>query len=374
MKVFIIGPAYPFRGGIANFSETLCNAFINSGCDASVINFTLQYPNFLFPGKTQFTESPPHCDIEIVRMISSVNPLTWIKTGLYIKKQKPDVVVFNYWMPFFAPTFGTVSRIFKRNNHTKVVAVCHNILPHEKRIGDKLFTRFFIKSCDAFVTLSDTVKSELLSISPQAKVKVIPHPVYNIFGERVERDIAIKKLGLNHAERYILFFGVVRKYKGLDTLIEAFSNSILKNNMIKLIVAGEFYENVDDYIEMIKEKGLENKITIFNKFIPSEEVKYYFSACDLVAQTYKNASQSGVTQIANHFEKPMLVTNVGGLSEIVLHLKTGYVTSQKPEDIAGFIYDFYENNRAVEFHPNLVKEKGKYSWQNMVDGIIDFIR
>ncbi len=368
MKIIIIGPAFPLRGGIAHLNESLCRAFIKEGDSAEIVSFSLQYPSFLFPGKTQKEEGNPPTDITIHTKINSINPLNWLSVASFIKKQKPDLVIIRYWLPFMAPCLGTIARLIKSTS-TKIVAICDNVIPHEKRPGDKQLTQYFVNSCDAFVVMSKSVEEDLRKFDTVKPSTFIPHPVYDIFGKAVSKEEAQKKLNLNPADKHILFFGFIRKYKGLDLLLNALTNIKLKTLNIKLIIAGEFYDNKDEYLQLIKENGLENNVIIRSDFIPSEEVKYYFCAADIIVQPYHTATQSGVTQIAYHFARPMLVTNVGGLAEIVTHNRVGYVTETNAESIAASLTDFYQNKREKEFSENAAIDSSKFSWGNMVKGI-----
>ncbi len=368
MKIIIIGPAFPLRGGIAHLNESLCRAFIKEGDKAEIVSFSLQYPSFLFPGKTQKEEGNPPTDITIHTKINSVNPLNWFSVASFIKKQKPDLVIIRYWLPFMAPCLGTIAWLIKSQS-TKIIAICDNVIPHEKRPGDNQLTQYFVNSCDAFVVMSKSVEDDLRKFDTVKPLTFIPHPVYDIFGKAVSKEEALKKLNLNPADKHILFFGFIRKYKGLDLLIKALGNIKHQTLNIKLLIAGEFYDNKEEYLQLIKENGLENNVIIRSDFIPSEEVKYYFCAADIIVQPYHTATQSGVTQIAYHFARPMLVTNVGGLAEIVTHNRVGYVTETNAESIASSLTDFYQNNREKEFSENAAIDSSKFSWENMVKGI-----
>lgn len=371
MKVLIVGPAHPFRGGIANFSEALCQSFLENGIESEIVTFTMQYPSFLFPGKTQFAEGIGPENLKISRYINSVNPISWNKTANYIISQKPDILVVMFWMPFMAPALGKISRKVSTSINCKVIGMMHNVIPHEKRIGDMKLINYFVHSCDAFVTLAQSTLDDLKQFTANPNSVFIPHPIYNIFGEKVEKQDARKFLNLKKDEKVILFFGIIRKYKGLDLTLKALADNNLRNLNIKLIIAGEFYEDKTKYIDLIEELKLFDNVIITENFIPSDEVKYYFCASDLIVQTYHTATQSGVTQIAYNFNRPMLVTNVGGLAEIVPHEKVGYVTEKNPIEIAKAITDFYSNNREDEFSRNVETEKVKFSWKSMVEGILE---
>ena len=366
-KIVILGTAYPYRGGIAAFNERLARQFQAEGHEVSIITFTLQYPNFLFPGKTQYTADPAPEDLHIERGVSSVNPLNWRKVGRMVNKGHYDMVVFAYWMSFFAPCYGRIAKQIKNAN---CIALIHHIMPHEGSLLDKWLTPFFVKSMDGFVTLSKSVMDEVAKLDKQAKPKAwAPHPIYDHYGPKEPRETALERLGLDQDFRYMLFFGVVRAYKGLDWLLEAFADERLRAYLLKLIVAGEFYDDEAPYLEQMKSLGLQDKIIIVNQFVPDDQVKDYFNACDIVVQPYKSATQSGVTQVAYHFEKPMLVTNVGGLDEIVPNGKVGYAVDPNHQSIADALVDFFSNHRMSDFEAHIVEEKKKYSWARMTETI-----
>ena len=369
MKIVIIGTAYPYRGGLTAFNERLAYEYLAQGHQVEIYTFTLQYPSFLFPGKTQYSDDPAPDGINIYRKINSVNPLNWLITGREIRKKQPDLVVIKFWLPFMAPCFGSIARIIRKNRKTKIVSILDNLVPHEKRIGDRALTKFFVKSVDGFVAMSQSVLADINIFNRQKPRIYSPHPLYDNFGEKTTRKEALEKLGLDENTRYILFFGFIRNYKGLDLLLEAFSDKRLRRN-IKLLVAGEFYNNAEQYFALEKELGLQGAIIWANNFIADSDVRYYFGACDLVVQPYKSATQSGVTQIAYHFEKPMLVTNVGGLSEIVPHGEAGYVVEPEKQAVADAMVDFFENkDKETMFIENIKSEKEKFSWAKMTDSI-----
>jgi len=373
MKIVIVGSAHPYRGGLASFNERLASEFANEGNEVEVITFTLQYPSFLFPGKTQFTDSPKP-KLNIARRINSVNPFNWMKVGREIRNKNADMVIFCYWMSFMAPCFGKIARIVRRNSKTRCIALVHNMIPHEQNILDKILPPYFVKAMDGFIALSKSVADDIGRFDKHDKPRSFsPHPIYDHYGIRMDCNEALQKLGLDTNFRYVLFFGLVRAYKGLDLLIDAFADSRIKNSNIKLIVAGEFYQNEEMYRNQIAKLGVEDKIIIHNEFIPDDKVNLYFSACDIVAQTYKSATQSGVTQIAYHFEKPMLVTNVGGLGEIVIDRKSGYVVEPNAQEIADALADFFDNSRNTEFENGVRQEKAKYAWNIMTAKISEVL-
>jgi len=371
MKIISLGPAHPYRGGPATFNDRLAQQFIAEGHTIEIITFRLQYPRLLFPGKTQYTNTPAPKGVRITRLLNSVNPLNWILTGLKIKKMKPDFLLLRFWLPFLGPSVGTVARIVRMNRHTKVICIFDNVVPHEKRIGDKSLTKYLTRSIDGAIVMSQSVSDDLKLFRSDIPVKLSPHPLFDNYGALTDRAKAIKALDLEYDSKYILFFGFIRAYKGLDLLIEAFSDSRLRNRNLKLIIAGEFYEDDTPYRNMIKQNNLENEILLFDRFIKDEEVSLFFSVADLVVQPYKSATQSGVTQIAFHYNKPMLVTDVGGLREIVPDGKCGYVVNPDSPSIAEAILDFYDNDRKTVFTEGVKKEKDKFSWDKMTKAIIE---
>tara|TARA_B000000477_G_scaffold123996_1_gene130523 strand:+ start:205 stop:1335 length:1131 start_codon:yes stop_codon:yes gene_type:complete len=370
-KVIIIGPAHPYRGGIANFNNSLADAFFKNGDDIEILSFKLQYPSFLFPGKTQFESSDPPKNIKIKSIINSINPFNWFNVAREINRKNPDFVIIRYWLPFMGPCLGSIARLL--NKKIKILAITDNIIPHEKRFGDFFLTKYFVSSCDAFVTLSASVLEDLTQFTKSKNKKFTPHPIYDTFGEKIDKSVAKKNLELNINDKYLLFFGFVRKYKGLDLMLHAMSDQRIKDLGVKLIVAGEFYDNIDFYLDLINELDIDSNIILKSDFIDERDVKNYFCASDMITQTYRTATQSGVTQIAYHFERPMLVTDVGGLAEIVPNKKVGYVTTQEPKIIADAIVDFYTNNRELDFEKNTKTEKLKFSWQNLIHTIEDLV-
>ncbi len=369
LKNFIIGPAHPLRGGIANFNEALCSSFNKAGIQSRIISFTLQYPDFLFPGKTQFDKGPYPGSIKIEQLISSVNPITWFKTAWRIRGAKPDYVVIRYWLPFMAPCLGSIARLIRRGTSIKIIAITDNVIPHEKHLGDRMLTRYFVKSCHAFIVMSKSVLEDLKQFLTAPRVIFLPHPIYDTFGEKHTREEALQQLNLRQSYRYILFFGFIRKYKGLDLLLEAMADQRVRALNIKLLVAGECYDDLDYYTNIIKENEIGGNIIFKADYIPSLEVKNYFAAADMVVQPYRTATQSGVTQIAYHFERPMLVTDVGGLPEIVPHMKVGYVVKPSPKEIADAIVHFYANDLEGEFSANAAIEKKRFLWSSFVQGV-----
>jgi D-inositol-3-phosphate glycosyltransferase len=371
MNIISLGPAYPYRGGLASFNVRLAQQFSAEGHKIEIFTFRLQYPAILFPGKTQYTDGPAPDGIKITRKLNSINPFNWIKTGLSIRKAKPDVLIIKYWHPFMAPCFGTVARIAKSNRKGKIVVICifDNVIPHEKRPGDRLLTKYFTSSIDGAIVMSGSVLKDLKTFGVNIPVVFNPHPLYDNYGSAIPREDALRMLNLSTDYNYLLFFGFIRAYKGLDLLLEAFADKRLRNRRLKLIIAGEFYESDTPYKEIINKHSISDDVILYDRFIKDDEVSQFFSAADLVVQPYRSATQSGVTQVAFHFEKPMLVTNVGGLSEIVLDGKCGYVVETKPDSIAGAILDYFDRDRKEQFTEGVRKEKEKFTWDKLTDSI-----
>ena len=418
MNYIIVGPAWPYRGGIAAFSERLAYQLIAEGHSVELYTFTLQYPSLLFPGKTQYSTDPAPEGLTIHRRISSVNPFSWFKTAREIRRKQPDVVVFAYWMSFMAPCFGTIAaRCRKSKSRTKCIGLIHNMMPHEPNLLDKLFPPYFVRRMDGFITLSQAVaedvkkrltdyqttrltdeclendsnakvlsesltvcKSESLKseVCQSKKIAVTPHPLYDHYGELMPKADARRALGLDVDVRYVLFFGLVRAYKGLDLLLEALADKRLREADVRLIVAGEFYDDEQPYRDKIQALGLSERVVLHDHFIPNDQVNRYVSACDIVCQPYRSATQSGVTQIAYHFCKPMLVTDVGGLAEIIPHDPVGteptegcagYVVAPAPDAIADALNDFYQHNREAAFTLGATEEKKKYAWTNLTQAL-----
>lgn len=374
MKVSIIGPAHPLRGGgITTFNERLAKELMLQGHEVTIYSFSLQYPSFLFPGKSQFTDAPAPENLKIITCINSVNPFNWIQVGNRIRKENPDLVIVRYWLPFMGPCLGTILRRIKKNHHSKVVCIADNIIPHEKRIGDKAFTKYFVKPVDAFITMSEKVMNDLHQFAAEKPARLVPHPLYDNFGEKISRQQAREKLGISPDDFVLLFFGFIRHYKGLDILLD--SMKLLQKEQLpglKLLIAGEFYEDKKTYLEQIEKSGIRDLLILKNDFIPDKEVKNYLCAANCVVQPYRNATQSGVTPLAYHFEIPMIVTNVGGLPSMVPDNKVGLVAEPNPESIAEKIKEFYKKGENF-FIPNILEEKKKYSWAKMTETIMEMV-
>ena len=367
-RIVVIGPAWPLRGGLATFDQRLAKEFSNEKDQCTLVSFSLQYPSFLFPGKTQYSSDPPPEDLTIHSLINSINPVNWIQVGRQIRRWKPDMIVVRYWLPFMGPALGTILRRARKNSHTRIICIADNVVPHERRPGDASFTRYFLKSCDAFITMSEKVLLDLKTFEPNKPALMVRHPLYDNFGPIIPKKVARERLGLRPDERIILFFGFIRAYKGLDLLLEAMADERIRASSIKLLIAGEFYEDEKLYQKIIQDKHLENSILQHTRFIPDSEVAYYLCAGDCVVQPYRAATQSGVTPLAYHFEKPMIVSNVGGLPSLVPDQKVGLVCAPEPAAIADAILRFYELGEDY-FIPHLRTEKQKYAWSHLTGAI-----
>lgn len=370
-KIIIIGPAHPLRGGgLATFNERLARQFMQQGFDTTIYTFSLQYPDFLFPGKTQLSNEPAPPDLDIKVRINSMLPTNWLSVGKELKTLRPDIIVVRYWLPFMGPCLGTILRIAKKNRHTKVVCIADNILPHEKRTGDASFTKYFIKPVDSFIVMSEQVMKDLKTFDNRKPVQLVLHPLYDNFGDKITKAEARKNIRIDLNERIILFFGFIRHYKGLDILLDAVA--LIKKEQpsynLKLLIAGEFYEDRKSFDEQVKALDISDRLILHTDFIPSDEVKNYFCAADAVVQPYRSATQSGVTPLAYHFEIPMVVTNVGGLPAMVPDEKTGLIAEPDAPSIAEKILHFFQKGPAA-FIENIKEEKKKYSWEKMVNAI-----
>lgn len=371
MKIVILGPANPYRGGIAALNERLAVELMKEGHEVIVFNFKLQYPGFLFPGKTQFTDDPAPVGLKILPRVNSINPFNWWMVGKELKRLSPDMVIVRYWLPFMGPSLGSICRIVRRNKHTKVICIADNIIPHESRPGDRLFTHYFTKGIDGYIAMSREVFKDIDMFVKHPVKRMAAHPVYDHYGAVISRKQAVEALGLSPDFQYLLFFGFIRDYKGLDLLLEAMADDRLKNRPVKLIVAGEYYGNQERYETLIKRFNLEEQLVLRTDYIPADEINSFFCAADIVVQPYKTATQSGVTQIGYHFDKPMLVTDVGGLAEIISDKKSGYVVPPRSEAIADAIVDFYDGHREKAFVEETRKLKKKFSWDNLTTKIME---
>ncbi len=372
MKITILGPAHPYRGGLSSIMQSMAHEFIATGNKVNIKTFTLQYPEFLFPGASQTVDTPPPTALEIERCINTINPFNWIRQGLRLRRARPDIILYKYWTPFMAPCFGTIARIAKSNRHTRIICQVDNVEPHEHHIIDRPCNHYFLGAVDGYVYMSEQVNSELKAYS-SAPAIFSPHPMFENFGQRVERSEACKALGLDSKIHYAIFFGLIRDYKGLDMLLHAWGQ--LKSKGVtqgrKLLVAGEFYTSSESYFKIIKNCGLEEDVVFHSRFIADDDVKLYFSAADFVVLPYHTASQSGVTQIAYNFSLPMIVTNVGGLPEIVPHGRVGYVCDASVEGVADAVAQMWSSDNLSRFVENMPCERKRFSWGEMCRKILE---
>ncbi|MBL7796650.1 MAG: glycosyltransferase [Saprospiraceae bacterium] len=408
MKILLLSPAHPLRGGIAASSERLAQELQTAGHEVVIYSFSLQYPAFLFPGKSQFSDDPPPPGLVIKTRLNSINPFNWPVVGREIAREQPDRIIVRFWLPFMGPCLGTVLRVARWFARKKphVTALVDNIIPHEKRPGDRLFARYFVRACDDFVVMSRSVGEEIRQFLPGGStppptpppegrrgvmssseldengstaplpsgggagggvVRFAPHPLYDTYGEPVGKAVARRELGVPEGVPLVLFFGFIRAYKGLDLLLEA----LAETSGVHALVAGECYEDWQPYQAILEKNNLIKRVHLHTDFIPADRVRLYFSAADLVVQPYRSATQSGISQIAYHFEKPMVVTRVGGLPEIVTDRVSGYVVAPEAGAIAAAVRDFFERRRADAMAAGVRAEKGRFSWENLVKVLLD---
>ena len=367
MHIVIVGPAYPLRGGIAHFNATLAQE-LGKRHRVETVTFSRQYPSLLFPGTTQGDLSAPLQAVPAPQLIDSINPLNWIRVGRQLRRRNADIFIFHYWMPFFAPCFSTIARVAARGTRARVILICHNLLPHERHPLDATLTRAMIRSADSLIVLSETVERELNEFQPGARYRIVPHPVYSMFGETLDRRAARSQLGIT-ADRVLLFFGYIRKYKGLRTLLEAMA--LLPESFgVQLLVVGEFYEDARPYRELIASRGLDSRVRLVPEYVPNERVNAYFSAADAVVLPYLSGTQSGIAQIAFNFDRPLIATSVGGLGEVVKSGETGLVVPPgDPAALADAIRQFYGRNLGEPLSAGVRTAKQAYGWKRMTDAI-----
>jgi glycosyltransferase involved in cell wall biosynthesis len=376
MRVLIVGTAYPLRGGIAHYVSLLYKTLKERGHWVHIISFKRQYPKFLFPGKTQEESGETAITLASDAVIDSVNPLSWMKAGAVAAKYDPDVLIFKFWLPFFAPAYGVIARTAKRltkkhGKECKVIFIADNVIPHEKRPGDLAFTKFAFKAVDFFIVQSEAVERDLKTIDPKARFIRLEHPVYEIFGERQDRNDVRAKLGIPNDEPVILFFGYIRKYKGLDILLRAMPRIMQELPELRLIVAGEYYGDKPEYEALISELKLPAKnLVLKTDYIPNEDVASYFSAANATVLPYRSATQSGIVQIAYNFDTPVISTDVGGLAEIVKDGVSGLIVAEAtPEVVAKQVVRFFREGLEQTLTDGVKEEKKKYSWDTFVEGI-----
>ena len=371
-RICIIGPSYPFRGGIAHYTTLLYRA-LKKKYEVTFFAFKRQYPGCLYPGKTD--KDPSDFTIKedgVEYTLDSMNPLSWWKTVRRIKSIHPDLLIIPWWVSFWTPQFWSITTLIRKSKSTKVLFICHNVVQHESKLWDRVCTKLVLKNGDYFIVHSDQDLNNLKKILPEANVKKVFHPTYDIFNLRqLSKSEAQKRLGISG--KVLLFFGFVRPYKGLKYLLDAMP-IILKKFKVHLLVVGEFWHDKATYREQIQKLGISNSVTIVDKYVPNEEVALYFTAADVVVLPYITATQSGIVQIAYGFDKPVIVTDVGGLPDVVENAKTGFLVEPKNSSaITKAVSSFYESALDAEFKRNIIQKKEEFSWDRMAAAIHSFV-
>ncbi|MEI8134461.1 MAG: glycosyltransferase [bacterium] len=376
MKIVLVGTAYPLRGGIAHYVSLLHDALVKKGHEVKVVTFSRQYPNFLFPGKSQEEKGDAGNPLRSEQIIDSINPLTWRRAGRVIASFEPDLVIFKFWLPFFAPAYGLIARVVKKiiakkGKSVKITFIADNVIPHEKRIGDRAFTKYAFKAVDSFIVQSDSVERDLRIISPNAKSIRLAHPIYNIFGEAIDKTEVRKILGIAPNAPTLLFFGYIRKYKGLDILLRAMPELLKTYPDMKLIVAGEFYGDEAEYRKLIIDLKIPpQNLLLATDYIANDKVALYFSAANVAVLPYRTATQSGIIQIAYNFDLPVIATDVGGLAEVVIDGVSGLICSEAtPESVVQAVESFFREGIEEKLRSGVREEKKKYSWETFVEGV-----
>jgi len=375
VRIFLVGPFYPFRGGIAQYIGVLGKKLVERGHEIRVLSFKKQFPKFLFPGQTQLESSRDHITLDTLPIFIPWNPFTWIKTFFHARNKKADALVFKYWMPFFAPGYAAVCALCKWFSPIKIIFILDNVIPHEKRPGDRFFTRLAFRFVDGFIAQSEVVQADLLTWYPEAKkkrVKLVSHPIYDCYSAtELSQTAARKRLGTSEKGRLLLFFGLMRQYKGLDILLKAMPRIIYQSNgPIHLLVAGEFYEPQSHYEELIERLAIQDHVQIINQYIPNEDVSLYFCAADVLVLPYRSATQSGVVQVANNFNVPVISTRVGGLPEVIQDGITGIlIQPEDPTGLADAVTSYFADECGNTFRQNIQSHKNSYSWDRMLETI-----
>lgn len=368
MRIAMLSTFYPYRGGIAQFNARLFRELEKT---EEVIPFTFsrQYPSVLFPGKTQYVTTTDKADkIKALRVLDSVNPVSFLNTVKAIRREKPEVLFLRFWHPFFAPSLGVVARLLRKE--MKVVSLLDNVIPHEDKWFYRPFIKFFLKQSHGFIVMSNTVKNDLHRFLPNAKVFLKQHPLYNHLGDKIERSLALEKYGLDNRKKTLLFFGFIREYKGLDILLKAFA---MLDDSYQLIIAGESYTDFSPYDKLIKECP-NNNILLLQRYIADDEVARLFSCADVCVQPYRSATQSGITAVSYHFDIPMIVTNVGGLKEDVIDGVTGIIVNEiNPEAVAVAVRKFFSTARENDFKEGIARLKKELSWEAFAQKFKEFV-
>jgi glycosyltransferase involved in cell wall biosynthesis len=368
MNIVVIGPYFPYRGGISDTNQELCETLYKLGHNVKVISFKLLYPSFLFPGRTQYYQEKSKQKIKSKRLINSINPFNWLNTSKIINDLNPELVISTYWTPFLAPCLSFINNTINKN--ILKIGIVHNAYPHENNVLQKKLFKFYLNSINKSVTLSKNVNNQISEISKTKNEIVLFHPVPKKFGKPIEKQIAKENIGLKKKYNYLLFFGLIRKYKGLDILIESMSEIIKKRNDVKLLIVGENYESINKYKKLIKQNNLENSISFINYFISEMEIKYWFCASELVIQPYKKASQSGVTPLSFQFETPTVCTNISGLSEYIIDNKNGFLSNPNSIDLAKKIL-MALNSDLTLIKKGIRNKKEKLTWNNFVSNLLN---
>lgn len=373
MKIAMIGPVHPYKGGIAHYTDLLCRALREDGNEVQLYSFKFQYPKLLYKKPQKDMKSSGFGTNDADFCIHTLNPFNWIKVAGRIKKQKPELIILQWWHPYFAPCFWSICKLLRRE---KILFVCHNVFPHERFPLDRLLTKWTLGCGRYFITQSKMDARDLLSVKHDAVYRVTPHPTYGMFCKQgMSMQKAREQLQIDQGQRALLFFGFVRKYKGLQYLLEAMKLLKERDFKVQLWVVGDFGEDKDEYVEQIRRFEIGDQVQMVEGYVPDDEVEKYFAASDLVVLPYLSATQSGIVQIAFGFEKPVLVTEVGGLPDVVTNGKTGYVVEPRSaEMIAEAIMDYYINNRREAFVSQIEKEKDRFSWKTFVDTMMEMVR
>jgi glycosyltransferase involved in cell wall biosynthesis len=373
MKIAFLSPFYPYRGGIAQFSDSLYES-LKKNHEVKAFSFKRQYPKLFFPGTSQFVlKDDIKRDVNAVMILDSINPLTYKKTAKRIIENKPDLVLISYWMPFFAPSLGCVAHSLKKK-HLKIISILHNVIPHETRLGDRALSKFYMRQSRGFVILNEQSKYDLLSLKPDAKFIVHPHPLYSHYGNKYDINVAREKLTIPNDKKVVLFFGFIRDYKGLDLLIEAFNE--LDDSYLLLIV-GEVYGGFEKYQQLIEKYSLQGRISLHKEYVPDADIPLYFSAADVCVLPYRSGTQSGIISIAYHFELPVITTDVGGLKEMVQDGKTGFIVPElSPKSISENIKKYFDPEAGFKskFQKNIIEYMSYYSWDNFATALLEFQR
>jgi len=367
MKIAYLSTFYPYRGGIAQFNASLLQAFEQKH-EARAYTFTRQYPDFLFPGKTQYVTSNDNATlVNAERVLDSINPISYISAARKIKRFAPDILVMKYWMSFLAPALGCVAGSMKKS--TKVITIVDNAIPHEPKFFDKPFAKYLFNRVDGFVVMSEAVRRDVLTLKPNAQCLFAPHPLYNHFGSTMDKLQSQYRLGLNPNKKTLLFFGLIRDYKGLDMLIEAFGK--LPSDY-QLLIAGEPYGDFEKYEKQIAALPNAHDVHAEARYITDDEVPLFFSAADVCILPYRSATQSGITSISYHFNLPMIATNVGGLQESIRDGETGVIVAPTADDIVNGINCFFVEGNIEKFKANIAQLKKELSWEVLANAIVDF--